>query len=289
MTECGGCLAGLGYVGTTDAIFTEGVSQPDSPWNEDEPYHHARKVLTEITMEVRAFSYECKDAACFQNLLVETINSVQSYVTSDRFTLAIYEWSRFRGPPIEQLWLAEVDRSSWVQTSSRNPFIVSASSPVGLQVISTGRCEVQDVNWSSNLSADSIVSNIGNTTKTALYSLTGDTRIVSGGMVVEQSLVSQTTTICNQLLDGIQEPVQCAESPATFDFNVIMYLPYYAATDEFSTVMEDQLNNITSFHDGAYPISSCSLSDAEVVSFALYYPDWFKLKSCTNDGEYIAA
>lgn len=101
--------------------------------------------------------------------------------------------------------------------------------------------------------------------------------------------MSQTTTICNQLLDGIQEPVQCAESPATFDFNVIMYLPYYAATDEFSTVMEDQLNNITSFHDGAYPISSCSLSDAEVVSFALYYPDWFKLKSCTNDGECIAA
>ena len=34
MTECGGCLANLGYVGTTDAIFTEGVTQPESPWNE---------------------------------------------------------------------------------------------------------------------------------------------------------------------------------------------------------------------------------------------------------------
>lgn len=288
MTECGGCLAGLGYVGTTDAIFTEGVSQPDSPWNEDDPdgiYHHAHKVLTHITMEVRVFSHECKDAVCFQNLLVENIDTVQSFVTSGRFTMAVYEWSRYRGPPIEQLWLAEVDRSSWVQTSSLNPFIVSAGSPVGLEVTSTGRCEVQGVNWSSNLSADSMVSNIENTTKMALYSLTGDTRIVSAGMVVEQSLVIQTTKICDQILDGIQEPLQCAENPATFDFNIIMYLPYYASTDEFSSVMEEQLNSITSFNDGAYPISSCSLSDAEVYSFALYYPDWFKYRSCTNDGK----
>ena len=134
-TECGGCLAGLDYVGTTDAIFTEGDTQPESPWNEDDPYgiyHHAHKVLTEVNMEIRIFSYECKDAVCFQNLLAETIDMVQSFVTSGRFTLAVYQWSRFRGPPIEQLWLAEVDRSSWVQTSSLNPFIVSAGSPVGL-------------------------------------------------------------------------------------------------------------------------------------------------------------
>jgi hypothetical protein len=291
MTECGGCLAGLGYVGTTDAIFTEGVSQPDSPWNEDDPegiYHHAHKVLTHITMEVRVFSHECKDAVCFQNLLVENIDTVQSFVTSGRFTMAVYEWSRYRGPPIEQLWLAEVDRSSWVQTSSLNPFIVSAGSPVGLEVTSTGRCEVQGVNWSSNLSADSMVSNIENTTKMALYSLTGDTRIVRAGMVVEQSLVIQTTKICDQILDGIQESLQCAENPATFDFIIIMHLPYYASTDDFSSVMEEQLNSITSFNDGAYPISSCSLSDAEVYSFAFYYPDWFKYRSCTNDGKSFA-
>lgn len=288
MTECGGCLAGLGYVGTTDAIFTEGASQPDSPWNEDDPdgiYHHAHKVLTHITMEIRIFSYECKDSVCFQNLLVRTIDTVQSFVTSGRFTLAVYEWSRYRGPPIEQLWLAEVDRSSWGQTSSLNPFIVSAGSPVGLEVTSAGRCEVQNVNWSNNLSADSIVSNLHNTTLTSLYNLTGDTRIVRAGMVVEQSLVIQVTKICDQPLDSIQEPVICTDHPATFDFKAIMYLPYYAATDQFSIVMEDQLNSITSFNDGAYPISSCSLSDAYVRSFAMYYPDWFKYRSCTNDGE----
>jgi hypothetical protein len=37
MTERGGCLANLGYVGTTDAIFTKGEDQPDSPWIEDDP------------------------------------------------------------------------------------------------------------------------------------------------------------------------------------------------------------------------------------------------------------
>ena len=97
MTECGGCLSGLGYVGTTDAIFTEGTSQPESPWNEDDPegiYHHAHKVLTLVTMEIRIFSYECKDALCFQNLLSETIKSIQNFVTSGRFTLAVYDWSR---------------------------------------------------------------------------------------------------------------------------------------------------------------------------------------------------
>jgi hypothetical protein len=147
--------------------------------NADDPdgiYHHAHKVLTHVTMEIRVFSYECKDAVCFQNLLVKVIDTVQSFVTSGRFTLAVYEWSRYREPPIEQLWLAEVDRSSWGQTSLLNLFIVSAGSPVGLEVTSTGRCEVQNVNWSSNLSADSIVSNLDNTTKTALYSLTGDWR-----------------------------------------------------------------------------------------------------------------
>jgi hypothetical protein len=288
MTECGGCLAGLGYVGTTNAIFTEGTSQPDSPWNEDNPdgiYHHAHKVLTHVTMEIRVFSYECKDAVCFQNLLVRVIDTVQSFVTSGRFTLAVYEWSRYRGPPIEQLWLAEVDRSSWGQTSSLNPFVVSAGSRVGLEVTSTGRCEVQNVNWSSHLSADSIVSNLDNTIKTALYSLTGDTRVVTAGIVVEQSLVIKITKICDQPLESTQEPLACTDNPATFDFKVIMYLPYYASTDQFSIVMEDALNGITSFQDGAYPISSCSLSDADVHSFALYYPDWFNYRSCTNDGE----
>jgi hypothetical protein len=288
MTECGGCLAGLGYVGTTNAIFTEGTSQPDSPWNEDNPdgiYHHAHKVLTHVTMEIRVFSYECKDAVCFQNLLVRVIDTVQSFVTSGRFILAVYEWSRYRGPPIEQLWLAEVDRSSWGQTSSLNPFVVSAGSRVGLEVTSTGRCEVQNVNWSSHLSADSIVSNLDNTIKTALYSLTGDTRVVTAGIVVEQSLVIKITKICDQPLESSQEPLACTDNPATFDFKVIMYLPYYASTDQFSIVMEDALNGITSFQDGAYPISSCSLSDADVHSFALYYPDWFNYRSCTNDGE----
>ena len=289
MTECGGCLAGLGYVGTTDQIFTEGVAQPESPWNEDDPdgiYHHARKVLTNITMEIRVFSYDCKDAICFHNLLYEMITKVQSFVTSGRFTIAIYEWSRFRGPPIEQLWLAEVDRSSWVQTSSLNPFVVSESSPVGIEVTSAGRCEVQNVDWSSNIvSADDVISNLQNTTKSAMYSLTGDTRIVPGGMVAEQSLVIQVTHICGQSLDGIQEPLQCQETPNTVDFNTIMYLPYYAATDQFASIMEVTLNSITSFQDGAYPISSCSLSEAEVFSFALYYPDYFKYRSCVNDGE----
>jgi hypothetical protein len=143
------------------------------------------------------------------------------------------------------------------------------------------------VNWYSNLSADSIVSNLNNTTKTVLYSLTGDTRVVMTGMVVEQSLVIKITKICDQPLESIQEPLACTDNPATFDFKVIMYmyLPYYAATDQFSIVMEDTLNGITSFQDGAYPISSCSLSDEDVQSYALYYPDWFKYRSCTNDGE----
>jgi len=48
--------------------------------------------------------------------------------------------------------------------------------------------------------------------------------------------------------------------------------------------MEEILNNITSNTDGSYHITSCSLSDASVVSFAKYYPDWFALRSCTNDG-----
>lgn len=285
MTECGGCLASLGYVGTTDAIFTEGVSQPQSPWNEDDPdgiYHHARKVLTLISVEVRTFSHECRDATCFQNLLIDTIRTIQTFVTSGRFTFAVHEWSRFRGPPIEQLWLAEVDQSSFVQTSSSNPFIVSASSPVGLEVSSAGSCEVQNLNWTSNIDADSVVSNLQNTTKTALYSLTGDTRIIDGGLVVEQSLVIQITKICNQPL---QESLQCSENPVTFDFDIIMYLPYHANTNEFSSVMESQLNNITSFELGAFPISSCSLDDAVVVSFAMYYPDWFTHQSCINDGK----
>ena len=71
----------------------------------------------------------------------------------------------------------------------------------------------------------------------------------------------------------------------TVDFNTIMYLPYYAATDQFASIMEVALNSITSFQDGAYPISSCSLSDAEVFSFAPYYPDYFKYRSCVNNGK----
>ena len=288
-TECGGCLAGLDYVGTTDAIFTEGESQPSSPWNEDDPdgiYHHARKVLTEVNMEVRIFSYECKDAICFQNLLTETINKVQSFVTSSRFTYSVYEWSRYRGPPIEQLWLAEVDRSSWVQMSSLNPFIVSEGSPVGLQVTSAGRCEVQNINLAIDVSAQRIRDNVENTTKSALYSLTGDTRIVSAGMVVEQSLVIQTTHLCGQQFDSIvEDSLQCSQNPVTFDFNVTMYLPYYARTDGFASIMENELNNITTFQDQAYSISSCSMSDADVMSLAQYYPDWFKYRSCINDGK----
>ena len=288
MTECGGCLAGLDYVGNTDEIFTEGTSQPESPWNEDDPegiYHHARKVLTLITMEVRVFSLECKDAICFHNLLIETIGTLQDFFTSPRFTLAVYEWSRLRGPPIEQLWLAEVDKSSWLHTSSYNPYIISESSRVGLEVKSVAKCELQSVNWASDISADSIVLNVQNTTKKALYSLTGDTRVVSTGIVVEQSLVIEITKLCGQDIGSIQESLQCSENPSTVDFSITMYLPYNAAVNEFSDVMEDQLNNITSFDDGAYPISSCSLSDAEVYSFALYYPDWFKYRSCVNDGK----
>ena len=288
MSECGGCLAGLDYIGTTDSIFTEGISQPQSPWNEDDPdgiYHHARKVLTLVTMDIRVFSYECKDAACFQSLLFETITKVQKFMTSGMFTLAVYEWSRLRGPPIEQLWLAEVDRSSWVQTSSFNPFVVSAISSVGLQVTSQGRCEVEGVNWSDNLSADDVTSSIQNTTKTTLYSLTDDTRIVNAGMVVDQSLAIKITKICDQSVDNIVEPVECPSNPSTFDFNITMFLPHYAQTSDLSNIMEDQLNSISSFEEGVYPISSCSLSDVEVFSFASYYPDWTTLRSCTNDGE----
>jgi hypothetical protein len=284
MTECGGCLAGLGYTGTTDLIFTEGVSQPQSPWNNG-IYHHAQHVLTRVTAEIRIFSHECNDAVCFQNVLADTIYTMQSFLTSGRFTFAVYEWSRSRGPPIEQLWLAEVDRSSFFQTSSLNPFIVSASSPVGLRVTSAGTCQVQNANWASNFSTDSVVSKLQNTTKSALISLTGDTRIVGAGIVVEQSLVIQITKICDQPVESIQDALQCPENVPTFDFNVIMYLPYYAAMSEFSSVIEHQLNNITSYHDGAYHISSCLLSDVEIYSFALYYPDWFKFRSCTNDGE----
>ena len=287
MTECGGCLAGLGYVGTTDAIFTEGVTQPESPWNIDDPngtYHHARKVLTRVTMEIRVFSYECKDAICFQNLLAEAIKTVQTFVTSGRFTAAVYAWSRDRGPPTEQLWLAEVDKSSFVQTSSLNPFVVSASSQVGLLVTIAGMCEIQNVNWSSNLSAQSLVLDIQNTMKTALFSLTGDDRDVTADMVVEETMVIQISKICDQELDGIQEPLQCAADPSTSNFDIIMYLPYYARTDTMASTMEDRLNNITTFHENEQPISSCSLGDVDVFSFAMYYPDWFKYKSCTNDG-----
>ena len=291
MTECGGCLAGLGYVGTTDAIFTEGINQPESPWNEDDPdgiYHHAHKVLTHITMDIRAYSYECKDAICFQNLLVEYIDLVQTFMTSGRFTLAVYEWSRFRGPPIEQLWLAEMDKSSWAQTSSYNPFIVSSSSMVGLKVTTPARCEVHNINWESNLVADSVKSNLRNTTKTALYHLTTDDRIVGGDMIVEQSLLVEFTKLCGEQVDGIQEPLQCSEDPSTFDFNIIVFLPFDAATSELSSIMEETLNNITTFHEGAYPISSCSLGDSDVYSFALYYPDWFKYRSCINDGKSVS-
>jgi hypothetical protein len=105
-------------------------------------------------------------------------------------------------------------------------------------------------------------------------------------MVVEQSLVIKITKICDQPLKSIQEPLACTDNLAIFDFKMIMYLPYYAATDQFSIVMENTLNSITSFQgDGAFPISSCSFSDADVHSFALYYPDWFKYRSCTNDGK----
>ena len=295
MTECGGCLAGLDYVGTTDAIFTEGVTQPESPWNEDDPegiYHHAHKVLTLVTMDIRIFSYDCKDAACFQNLIFETIEIVRNFVMSGLFTLAVYEWSRFRGPPIEQLWLAEVDRSSWVQTSSFNPFITSKASSVGLEATSSGRCQVHSVNRANGLSAESVISNLQNITKTTLYSLTDDTRFVSPGMVVEQSLAVEITKICDQLVDDIDELVQCSDDPSTFDFDITIYLPYYAQTSELSVIMEDKLNSIASNGEIGYPISSCSLSEVEVFSFASYYPDWFKRGSCINDGErkkYIVA
>lgn len=286
MTECGGCLAGLGYVGTTDAIFTEGVSQPDSPWNENDPdgiYHHAHKVLTLVTMEIRLFSYECKNSACFQSLLFETIRLVQSFLTSGRFTLAVYEWSRFRGPPIEQLWLAEIDRSSFVQTSSFNPFIISPRSAAGLQVTTRGKCEVQYVNWANPPKSIALI--IQNTTQTSLYSLTGDTRVVNAGMVVEQSLVVEITKICDYLVDELGEQMQCDSNPSTFDFDLTMYLPYYVETHELSNIMEDRLNSITSFPEGAFPISSCSLAGVDVESFADYYPDWVNLRSCVNDGE----
>ena len=68
-----------------------------------------------------------------------------------------------------------------------------------------GRCDLQNVDWSSGIvTADDMVFNLQNATKSALYSLTGDTRIVPKGMVVEQSLVIQVTHICGQSLDGIQ-------------------------------------------------------------------------------------
>jgi hypothetical protein len=196
----------------------------------------------------------------------------------------MYDWSRDRGPPIEQLWLAEVDKSYWVQTSSQNPFIVSASSLVGLQVTSSGKCELQNVNWEDMISADKLTSNLKDTIKTALYSLTGDTRVVGTGIVVEQSLVTTIMKLCGQPLDNIVEPLECTEIPPTFEFIETMYLPYNAATDKFAYVIEETLNNITSYKDGAYYISSCSMSDADVMSFAKYYPDWFGSRTCTNDG-----
>lgn len=143
---------------------------------------------------------------------------------------------------------------------------------------------MQGVNWSSNLSASDIKSNLQNTTKTALYALTSDNRIVNTGMTVEQSLSIEIMKICDKPVD-VEEPVQCSSNPSTFDFNITMFLPHYAQTSDLSDLMEEQLNSITFFAESSYPISSCSLSDVDVLSFALYYPDWFKLGSCTNDGK----
>lgn len=207
-------------------------------------------------------------------------------MTSGRFTLDVYEWSRHRGPPIEQLWLAEMDKSSWAQTSSYNPFITASTSQVGLKVTTPARCEIQNVDWSNGVSSESMTSNLHNITKTALYDLTEDDRFVRAGMVVEQSLSVQFVNICEEDFESFQDTVQCSNTnPATIDFSIVLYLPYYAATDELSTIMEDQLNSITTFHEGSYPISSCSLGEPDVYSFALYYPDWFKYRSCINDGE----
>ena len=265
-----------------DFLFTPSFVSDDP----DGIYHHARKVLTLITADIRVFSYECKDAVCFQNLLVQTIDTIQTFMTSGRFTLAVYEWSRNRGPPIEQLWLAEMDKSSWAQTSSHNPFITASSSQVGLKVTTPARCEIQNVDWSNDVSTDSITSNLNNITKTALYDLTEDDRFVRAGMVVEQSLAVQFTNICEEDFDNFQDTVQCSNTnPATIDFSIVLYLPYYAATDGLSTIMEEQLNSITAYHEGSYHISSCSLGESDVYSFALYYPDWFKYRSCINDGE----
>lgn len=130
-----------------------------------------------------------------------------------------------------------------------------------------------------------MTSNLEATMKTALMSLTDDTRIIRQGMVVEQSLVTKFTKVCGQPIDGIAEPIQCTESPPTFEFTETLYLPHNANVREFGTVIEEALNGITSYQDGAFHMTSCSLSDASVVSLAKYYPDWFGSKSCTNDGK----
>ena len=47
---------------TTDAIFTQGDTQPESPWNEDDPYgiyHHAGKVLIVSMAAICYFLVNC--------------------------------------------------------------------------------------------------------------------------------------------------------------------------------------------------------------------------------------
>jgi hypothetical protein len=255
-------LKGLGY---TDKVRAQNVACD----------------LTNVEVEVRMFSFHCKNAACIQGYIADAIETVRDFVASGRFTTDLHAWSRNKGPYMEQLLLGEIVTSSWVEISNFNPFVVSSSSSAGLQVTFSGRCEVTQVDWSSSLSLHSLTSNLKDTIETTLHLL----NLGPSGSEVEPSYVTQFIQVCGHQVDGIVEPLQCDQDPATFDFTETMYLPYNTATNQLSILLDDKLKSIVSYRQGAYQISSCSLSDPVVNSLAKYYPDWLGSKSCSNDGK----
>lgn len=251
--ECGGCFAGLGYIDSSDALFNQ---DPMS-----------------VEIDVRIFSDTCKDATCFKAMIDNTIQTVKSFMTSDKFKGALQDWSKNKRAPTEEMWLADIVPGSWRLLGSVNPFSGGPSSSSGLKVIMTGKCEVQNVVWSSNtVTANEVTSNIETT--------------ITSAFDVSQGITIEFTKLCGQSLENIAEPVQCSEVPATFEFATTLYLPYNAETEQIQAETEEILNTIASYEVGAYHIASCSLSDPIVVSIAKFYPDWITTMSCINDGKH---
>jgi len=104
--ECGGCLAGNGFLGGTSGMTV---------------LNDATGVVTPIQVEIRKKCYESKTEEDLIALTDYVTNMLQGYIAGS-LTQNIQSWSRERIPAVGQLFDSVVDFSSFAVTNVINPF-----------------------------------------------------------------------------------------------------------------------------------------------------------------------